>query len=109
MAAGPAPKPSGTIGNRSQKCYTETAAGRVSSLLSGDQACRNECANPEPAPNGDQGFESKSPGGGALQFWKSLMLMDAAILVGLGFAAGYGLRAWISTRRRRAIRKARGD
>jgi hypothetical protein len=37
------------------------------------------------------------------------MLMDAAILVGLGFAAGYGLRAWISTKRRRAIRKARGD
>lgn len=37
------------------------------------------------------------------------MLMDAAILIGLGFAAGYGLRSWISTRRRRAVRKARGD
>ena len=34
------------------------------------------------------------------------MLTDVAILLGLGFAAGYGLRAWISTRRRRAIRKA---
>jgi len=37
------------------------------------------------------------------------MLTDVAILLGLGFAAGYGLRAWISSRRRRAIRKARGD
>jgi len=37
------------------------------------------------------------------------MLTDVAILLGLGFAAGYGLRAWISIRRRRAIRKARGD
>ena len=25
------------------------------------------------------------------------MLTDVAILLGLGFAAGYGLRAWIST------------
>ena len=41
--------------------------------------------------------------------WKHPMLTDVAILLGLGFAAGYGLRAWISTRRRRAIRKARGD
>jgi hypothetical protein len=37
------------------------------------------------------------------------MVMDAAILIGLGFAAGYGVRAWISTSRRRAIRKALGD
>ena len=37
------------------------------------------------------------------------MLTDVAILIGLGFVAGYALRAWISTRRRRAIRKARGD
>lgn len=35
------------------------------------------------------------------------MLTDAAILL-LVFAAGYGLRAWISARRRHAIRKARG-
>lgn len=41
--------------------------------------------------------------------WKYSMMTDVAILLGLGFAAGYGLRAWISTRRRRAIRKARGD
>lgn len=40
--------------------------------------------------------------------WKHLMLTDVAILLGLGFAAGYGVRAWISSRRRRAIRKARG-
>lgn len=32
---------------------------------------------------------------------------DAAILL-LVFAAGYGLRAWISARRRRDIRKSRG-
>ena len=31
------------------------------------------------------------------------------VLVGLGFAAGYGLRAWFSARRRRAFRRARGD
>jgi len=36
------------------------------------------------------------------------MFLDAAILL-LVFAAGYGLRAWISKRRRNAIRKARGD
>lgn len=36
------------------------------------------------------------------------MFMDGAILLGLGFAIGYGLRAWISARRRRDIRKARG-
>jgi len=29
-------------------------------------------------------------------------------LIGV-FAAGYGLRAWMSTRRRQAMRKARGD
>ena len=39
--------------------------------------------------------------------WKHPMFTDAAILL-LVFAAGYGLRAWISARRRRAIRKARG-
>ena len=33
------------------------------------------------------------------------MLIDAATLIG-AFAAGYGLRAWISARRRRAVRKA---
>ena len=36
------------------------------------------------------------------------MLIDVATLVGV-FAAGYGLRAWISTKRRHAMRKARGD
>jgi hypothetical protein len=36
------------------------------------------------------------------------MLMDAAVLLGV-FVAGYSLRAWISARRRRAMRKARGD
>ena len=36
------------------------------------------------------------------------MLIDVAALIGV-FAAGYGLRAWMSTRRRQAIRKARGD
>lgn len=45
----------------------------------------------------------------AYSAWKHPMFTDAAILLGLGFAAGYGLRAWISARRRRAIRKARGD
>ena len=39
---------------------------------------------------------------------KHPMLVDAATLIG-AFAAGYGLRAWISARRRRAMRKARGD
>jgi hypothetical protein len=39
---------------------------------------------------------------------KHPMLIDAATLIG-AFAAGYGLRAWISARRRRAMRKARGD
>ena len=37
------------------------------------------------------------------------MLMDAVVLLGLGFAAGYGVRAWISARRRRAVRRSRGD
>lgn len=41
-------------------------------------------------------------------WWRHPMLTDAAILLGV-FAAGYGLRAWISNRRRRAARKARGD
>jgi len=36
------------------------------------------------------------------------MFMDAGILL-LVFAAGYGLRGWISARRRRANRKARGE
>jgi hypothetical protein len=36
------------------------------------------------------------------------MLIDATVLAGV-FAAGYGLRAWVSKRRRRAVRKARGD
>ena len=36
------------------------------------------------------------------------MFIDVAALIGV-FAAGYGLRAWISTRRRQAMRKARGD
>jgi hypothetical protein len=35
------------------------------------------------------------------------MFTDPAILL-LVFAAGYGLRAWISARRRRDIRKSRG-
>jgi hypothetical protein len=39
---------------------------------------------------------------------KHPMLLDAATLIGV-FAVGYGLRAWISARRRRAMRKARGD
>lgn len=39
---------------------------------------------------------------------KHPMLMDGAILL-LVFSAGYGLRAWISARRRRDIRKARGN
>jgi hypothetical protein len=41
--------------------------------------------------------------------WKHPMLTYAAILIGLDFAVGYGLRAWISTRRRRAIKRDRGD
>jgi len=32
---------------------------------------------------------------------------DAALLFGLGFVAGYAVRAWMSARRRRAIRKSR--
>ena len=36
------------------------------------------------------------------------MLIDVATLIGV-FAAGYGLRAWMSAKRRRAMRKARGD
>jgi hypothetical protein len=40
--------------------------------------------------------------------WKHSMLIDAATFIG-AFAAGYGFRAWISARRRRAVRKARGD
>ena len=43
----------------------------------------------------------------ALGVRKGSMLTDAAILL-LVFAAGYGLRAWISARRRRDIRNARG-
>jgi hypothetical protein len=39
---------------------------------------------------------------------KHPMLIDAVTLI-VAFAAGYGLRAWISARRRRAMRKARGD
>lgn len=35
------------------------------------------------------------------------MLIDGAVLLAV-FAAGYSLRAWLSTRRRRVIRKARG-
>jgi len=35
------------------------------------------------------------------------MLIDGAVLIAV-FAAGYSIRAWLSSRRRRVIRKARG-
>lgn len=80
----------------SSSSLQEGIAGKESPLTSGDQ--------PKPLrKKGGLGF----PTAGAVSSNGSLMLTDAAILL-LVFAAGYGLRAWISARRRRAIRKARG-
>jgi hypothetical protein len=36
-----------------------------------------------------------------------LTLSVAAALVGIGFLAGYGVRAWISARRRKAAKRNR--
>jgi hypothetical protein len=43
-----------------------------------------------------------------IQILEHRMFIDTATFIG-AFAAGYGLRAWISARRRHAMRKARGD